>query len=122
MGTDAMEGAYLASTVQWFANARRKALEEVRDTCAALPPSGGSVLAPGFSRWVADAGSRMRGQTYTLHFIASPFAFPRVQLRIELLEKALAIGGVVKNGLARVASESEVIKRPGEFETRRPGL
>ena len=64
----------------------------------------------------------MRGQAYTLHFIASPFPFPSVQLRIELLEKALAIGGVVKNALARVASESEVIKRPGEFETRRPGL
>ena len=32
---------------------------------------------------------RMRGQTYTLHFIAPPFPFTSVQLRIELL----AIGG-----------------------------
>jgi len=63
----------------------------------------------------------MRGQTYTFHFIASPFPFPSVQLRIELPEKALAIGVVVKNGLARVASGGEVIKRPGEFETGRPG-
>lgn len=39
----------------------------------------------------------------------------------ELLEKALATGIVVKNALARVASGGEVIKRAGEFKTRRTG-
>ena len=33
----------------------------------------------------------------------------------------LAIGVVVKNGLARVASGGEEIQRAGELEARRPG-
>jgi hypothetical protein len=73
------------------------------------PSCGVQVAAQ--SCGVRVAGSELRGQTYTLHFNQSPF--PECSVANRVARESARDRRGVKNGL--------LIKRAGEFDTRRPG-